>query len=210
MSILNHADYSLLHSLVFAGDYPGYRPEIVELPNGDGKADVGKKYAHIATKYLDRYVPANPSRKRLLFTALRQAHEVAEAIAGALNVPAAFWPKLEACALRVLHYPPGAGSEKHTDFDLFTVMCYRHPAEIFKAEPGFELPAAVQKINPQCHLGELAELLGLGRATPHEVLPSSEPQGSIVYFALPDHKAALPSGELVGEWLTERLARSRA
>lgn len=32
---------------------------------------------------------------------------------------------------------------------------------------------------------------------------------SIVFFAIPDHAAVLPSGETVGEWLEERLARSR-
>ena len=52
--MFTESDYKLLHSLVFQPDYPGYRPTLIEAPNGDDKLDVGKRYAHVSTKYLDR------------------------------------------------------------------------------------------------------------------------------------------------------------
>jgi hypothetical protein len=78
--------------------------------------------------------------------------------------------------------------------------------------------AEARKIDPHLHIGELGELVGLGPATPHKVVPRPYVQRSIVYFAMSDHEMRLPIGNTrredggrmtVGEWLKERMARSR-
>jgi hypothetical protein len=55
----------------------------------------------------------------------------------------------------------------------------------------------------------MGTLVGMGQATPHEVLASETRQFSIVYFAIPDWAAVLPGGVTVLDWLNERMARSR-
>lgn len=207
--MFNGHHYHTLHKCVFSPDYPGYRPEVVESPHGDGKRDSAKRYAHVALKYRHPL----PAVQRLLDGFLMQAHRRALEVAEELHVPAQFMPRLEYGALRVLEYPPGASSHEHTDFDLFTLNLYRNQPD--KLVPG----------GTEVHLGELGQVVGLGPATPHYVLPSGTVQHSIVYFAIPDHAAPLTywgdtvrgksPAELttlpwtVGEWLQERLARSR-
>jgi hypothetical protein len=189
-------DYEHMHQLVFMPDYPGYRPNVVESPNGDGKQDVEKRYAHIAVKYLDQY--RNGWNRSWLLDYLHRAHQRALVVATELGVPEAYLPSLEYGALRVLEYPPNTGSHLHTDFDLFTLNLYR---DVFNPGLGV-VPMAI-------HMGEIGELVGLGNAFPHKVMPVSEPQRSIVYFAIPDHDAVLPGGLTVGQWISERVARSR-
>lgn len=201
MKTFTSADYDLLHSLVFRDGYPGYKPDVKELPNSDGKIDT-KRYAHIAPKYLGHDAAA------ALRDALEAAHAEAEAVAQAFDCPRAFWPDIRYGALRVLDYDPGTISNRHTDFDLFTTMFYRDQPDKFVAY-GHDLPAAVRAVNPQCHVGRIGAMIGLGPATPHEVLPSATRQRSIVYFAIPDHAAALPTGELVRDWLNRVMAASR-
>lgn len=214
MTLFNALDYTRLSALAFAPDYPGYRPWIVEAPNGDGKLDRAKRFAHVAFKYL----AVDPDRKRA--NALRQffgrAFIQATNIARRLNVPLAYFPSPEACALRILEYPAGAGSELHTDFDLFTLMLYRDQPDKF-VRLGRAEPVAGEHYadcDPMLHIGELGEIVGLGRAEPHLVLPGETPQHSIVFFALPAHETELPGtdgapGETVAQWVARRLARSR-
>jgi hypothetical protein len=199
-------DYEELHDLVFRDDYSGYKPNVAELPNGDGKVDADKRYAHVALKYLK-----TRQQERDLLPFLIAAHRTALQMAAWSEVPAAFLPDLRYSALRVLDYPPGSISNRHEDFDLFTVMCFRDQPDRFASEDIGLSPAleSMRRIDPQAHLGELGEIIGLGRATPHWVLPSAERQRSIVYFAIPDHAAVLPTGVTVGDWLAERVARSR-
>lgn len=185
--IFNATDFARLRTL-FDGSYAGYKPNVVEAPNGDDKLDVQKRYLHIATKY----DPPPWAREYL-----RAAFHHTMYIAQRLNVPAAFWPDIEACALRVLEYPPGADSAEHTDFDLFTFNAYRNKQDVV-GDPGNGL-----------FIGEIGELIGLGKATPHSVPARDYEQHSIVFFALPRHDVVLPSGITVGEWLQERIARSR-
>jgi hypothetical protein len=200
-------NYAHLHRMVFSRQqpYPGYRPEVKELPNGDGKVDEGKRYAHISTKnlVLDTWEYRRQSLRRFLVN----AHSEAMRVAIALGVPRDFMPAMEYCALRVLEYPVGAGAHPHTDFDLFTLMLYRDRPENFIST---ELaPEKVRADHPQFHMGELGEILGLGRAPTHHVEPADVPQHSIVYFAIPSHYAELPTGLTVGAWIAERIARSR-
>jgi hypothetical protein len=203
--MLNATDYKLLHALTFAPDYP-HKPKD-EIPNGDGKVDAGKRYRHVATKYLEQ--DSNGSRVGVLSQYLHRAHNLALEVAVAFGLPQAAWPKLEACALRVLEYPAGVGGHLHTDFDLFTLSLYRNcdALRIYRDAP---LPPAVHKLNPGCHRGELFAELDYADADQHEIFPESARQQSIVYFALPAPELVLPSGQTSGEWLAERYARSRA
>jgi hypothetical protein len=204
--MFNERDYERLHKLVFRKDYSGYKPDVAEIPNGDGKVDDKKRYAHVATKYL-----VTEQQRKDLMPYLEAAHHLSIAAADIAGVPKAFWPKIENGALRVLDYPPGATSAKHTDFDLFTLMVHRNQPECFVAEEVEESRALkrIHILNKQAHLGEIAELIGLGQATPHEVVASETRQHSIVHFSIPDHAAVLPSGLTVGDWLAERMGRSR-
>lgn len=233
--------------------YAGYKPETREAPNGDTKlcpecgglgderwrpckgacrgtgrvpnVDASKRYLHVALKY-------NPPEWALKY--LARAHWEACRVAEALGVPAEFYPRTADGTLRVLEYPAGAGSAEHTDFDLFTILCWRsHPEdlelypELYPEDGHHPRLEDARAMSPGLHIGELGELAGLGPATPHRVPARPYVQRSIVYFAMPDHAARLPdscicprpdwnghrkscmSGLTVGEWLTERVARSR-
>jgi hypothetical protein len=197
MSIFTADDYNYLSSL-FNTDYAGYKPDVVEAPNGDGKLDTEKRYLHIALKY-------NPPERALCY--LARAHFEACRVAEAMKVPAEFYPRVEDGTLRVLDYPAGASSAEHTDFDLFTVHCYRNIWEPFERtltlleSPAFERGC---EINPGLHVGELAEVTGLARATPHLVRAAESAQEAIVYFAMPAMNAVLPGGLTVLQWLADR------
>lgn len=205
-SIFSEAEYEQLHGLVFRPDYPGYKPTVIELPNGDGLADVEKRYAHVAPKYL-----VTPEQRAALMPFLERAHKFALRGALELDLPWKYFPDIRYGALRILDYPPGAISHRHEDFDLFTLMCYRDRPEYFRSD---EVEAGdailyLRQINRQGHLGQLCEEIGLGKATPHWVEASPHRQRSIVYFSIPDHDSVLPSGVMVRDWLNERMARSR-
>jgi isopenicillin N synthase-like dioxygenase len=202
-------DYDTLRELTFAPDYP-HKPK-PEIPNGDGLVDAGKQYRHVAMKYLEQ--DSDGSRVATLSHYLHRAHNLALEVAVAFGLPQAAWPKLEACALRVLEYPAGVGGHLHTDFDLFTLSLYRsQPEALCIDRPEGPLPAAVAELNPGCHRGELLHELSVGTclADPHSVRAEAEAQRSIVYFALPAPELELPSGQTAGAWLAERYARSRA
>jgi isopenicillin N synthase-like dioxygenase len=224
-------DYRILHRLVFSPDYPGYRPNVVEAPNGDGNKDELKRYSHVSTKWLQVYRDqatrgdGAAETSNVLLSYLTEAHELALDMAIQIGVPNAYWPVLENSALRVLEYTPDATTAPHKDFDLFTLMLYRNHPQYFKylsranepswdanrsAERGKMLKHA-QTLNAQVHFGEiLEEISPVWEATKHEVVASKGPtQYSIVYFCIPSHDAVLPSGITVGKWLDERIARSR-
>ncbi len=200
MSIFTATDYATLAALVFRPEYPGNATSrgVVESPHGNGQLDAQKRYAHVATKYLQYGTTFHGPHRHLrtLSNYNLDAYCRAGQLSHALGVPSHMWPSLRDGALRVLEYPAGFGGHEHTDFDLLTVNCYRNVPN-----PG--LP------DMEVHIGELGELLGLGPATPHRVDPLPVVQQSIVYFAIPDHAAVLPSGQTVGEWISERKERSR-
>lgn len=199
---LSDRDMEVIRARVFSQDFSGYRPSVVESPNGDGKLDTEKRYAHIAQKYLHK----DPDADRCLRWVYNNAFVYACEVAYALGVPTAFQPDARYSALRVLEYPPGATSAKHTDFDLFTCMLHRNQPDRFK----YDVTPQLEEItSPQLHLGEIAELIGVGPASSHEVLPSETWQYSAVFFAIPNHYAILPTGQTVGGWIAERISRSR-
>lgn len=216
-TLFSAQDYSALAAIVFRPDYPGNATArgVVEAPNGDSAArDTGKRYSHIAVKYLRQFDEIGRSSQDILdyeslYSYLENAHRRSLDVACALGVPDAFMPSFEYGALRVLEYPPGAGSHVHTDFDLFTLMAYRDDDQGLRRMVSAEERSRLDAVDRGLHLGELGEIVGLGDATPHQVWAAEWWQHSIVYFAIPDHVAVLPSGVTVGDWLTERLARSR-
>jgi len=198
-------DYKKLHELTFVEGYSGYRPTVLESPNGDGKIDATKRYAHVATKYF-----TTAQQRVELMPYLQKAHKLAMEIALALGLHPMFQPQLEVSALRILEYPPGAISNEHCDFDLFTLMLYRdQPDRFVSKDMRNEKLRFIRHYNLQAHMGELGTEIGLGEATPHSVLTSETVQRSIVYFAIPNHDTRLPSGVLVRDWLNQRMARSR-
>jgi hypothetical protein len=191
-----------------------------------------KRYAHIAEKYLNQ--EKNLEGYIDLEYYLDRAHSVAMEVAIAIGVPRPFWPVRKYGALRVLEYGPTAITNRHTDFDLFTLMCYRNLPEYFQNIDTFgfknddtmqdrvariaqvsdsnRLKSKASELNTQIHFGEILEEVDNKTfvATPHEVIASNGPwQYSVVYFAIPDHSAVLPSGVTVGKWLEERISRSR-
>jgi hypothetical protein len=215
MSLFSKEEYDQLHALVFVAGYSGYKPTVQEIPNGDGKVDADKMFAHVAPKYL-----VTDQQKADLMPFLQKAFNKAIAMAQLARVPEAFMPRIEYGALRILDYPPGAVSNKHCDFDLFTTMCYRDMPDKFVADPVTKPSLALNRLHlldKQAHIGELGEIVGLGGATPHEVLASTPEEGnqhSIVYFSIPDWNSVLPAYEgkpeiKVVDWLNERMAQSR-
>lgn len=226
------SEYAHLHSLVFRSDYPGYKPNVVESPAGDGVKDTEKRYAHVSEKYINtpQYLMRNPEEYVALNDYLDRAHDLAMQVAITIGVPREFWPVKKYSALRVLEYNAEATTTPHTDFDLFTLMCYRNLPQYFnkleRSDIGWDdaqkhlqrcYNSAValenaSQFNTQIHFGELLEEIDPNRyvATKHEVVASGGPwQYSVVYFAIPDHEAVLPSGVTVGKWLEERISRSR-
>lgn len=187
--IFDRYDYNNLMTLADSPEYKGFRPGIIESPDGNGYLDEGKVFLHVAQKY-------NPPAWAESYLA-RAYWEVCK-VAEGLGVPAAYFPRPENSTLRALYYPPEVGSHPHRDFSLFTLTCYRDPAE-----------AVVSDRTDGIVIGELGELVGLGPATRHHVVPSHASQASIVMFAMPAQDAVLPSGISVREWVRERSERSR-
>lgn len=219
-SIFSPQEYNLLHSLAFAPWNKGYRPEVVEAPNGDGKLDVAKRFAHISKKYLVDVPLSRKAEKDIMERALHHAHAIALGLAIDLGVPTEYLPDLEDGTLRVLEYDHTAGAEPHCDFDLFTLMCYRNLPEFFvtvyDSETDYQQVTNLErarKVNEQFHYGEIMELVCPStKATKHRVMPTGQVgvhQYSLIYFAMPKLSAVLPSGQTVGEWVTERKNRSR-
>lgn len=206
--MLNQHDYHQLYHLVFREGYPGYKPTVLEIPNGDGKVDAEKRYAHVAVKYMN-----GAFGNAILDHYLRLGHELATEVARRIGIPEAFMPDFERSAMRVLEYPPGADSNQHKDFDLFTLMLYRDQPEKFVTPHTITGPDAkleeLQSLAPQAHFGKLAEEIDFALATPHYVLPSESPQHSIAYFAIPKWEAVLPSGLTVMDWLNIERGKRR-
>ena len=211
---INHVfSYSLRSAavlLVFRPDYPGYKPDVKELPNGDGKID-DKKYAHIALKYLAGF-GSSIERNTLLRGALPRARARGWRVADAFEVPQAYRPDMRydgpsGCWTML----PAESSHPHRDFNLFTLQLYRDKPQNLVADLS-GIPEAVQELNKQCVIGEMG---GAARArspaTLHQVTPLKKAtQNSIVYFAIPDWDAQLPGiegapGESVKSWLNRRM-----
>lgn len=183
-------EFDWLFAEAFSPANAGYRPNLREIPNGDGKVDHGKRFAHV-----------NPHRYRhspdlTTFYAQELAH--ARDLATRLDLPT---PGPDS-TLRFLEYPSGVGGERHTDFSMFTRSVYQSgPGLVVEGPPSLE---------PLLHIGELAELINPElKAAPHYVVPGPMLRRSIVFFAMPPFDHILPCRTAVGVWVAERKARSR-
>lgn len=211
---LSASDFAELYDAAFSPCNPGYRREVVEAPNGDNKWDDGKRYAHVAPKYFTKIDNKyeNAKVKMTLEHFYREAFKEARRVAVELGIPRAFWPHYDYCALRVLEYPPGAGSNPHKDFNLFTLALYRNAQDQF-CYIGPEPSKHQQKVSPGIHLGELYELAKPGsacKANVHQVKSTANfTQYSAVFFAVPDFETPLPGYDNVGDWMERRIAKSR-
>jgi hypothetical protein len=216
MTHIDAATYARLHSYVFSGMYPGYRPDVTEAPNGDGYWDEGKRFAHIALKYLNKYGFGRGSREmeQLLHTMTDVAVEAAVQI----GLPPEYWPTIDDANIRILEYPPSAMSAQHTDFDLFTLPMWRNRPDRFKyvtptvgdIQTGDAILDEAREHYPGIHFGELMPKIDKTyMATEHKVLPSNRHQYAAVYFAMPPLSAVLPNRQIVRNWLAERKKRSR-
>lgn len=195
-----HSVLSALFDKTLWPNYKGYKPDVLEAPNGDGKIDTTKRYLHVALKY----DPPDWARWYLA-----RAHFEACRIAEAIKVPDAFYPKVENGTLRVLEYPAGAGSAEHTDFDLFTVHCYRSTPEDFQIVKGPKRATQATDIDIDVHIGDIGAEIGLGSATRHYVPARPHSQKAIVYFAMPANDAIMPDGPRAIDWIADRYGRSR-
>lgn len=209
-------EFDRLAAYAFSSANPGYKPTVREAPNGDGTWDEQKEYAHLAPKYFSGGTPEP------IIEAWTDAMIAAIDVCDQLGLSS--WRPGPDSTLRLLRYLPGATTAPHTDFDLFTLSLYRSHKDAFKyidAEPATigdwntdrersrRLLTKARELSPGIHFGELmTEILGVP-ATPHETLPLDEWSYSAVFFVIPDHAKRLPSGVTVGEWIRERVARSR-
>lgn len=217
--MFTHQDYQELLINSFHRHWPGFKPDIIEAPHGDGRVDAHKRYAHVNPRYLNEALNAKlPSyaHVRRLTDYWLTAFGHAQRVHRLLGLPHTLRPGRDS-TLRVLHYPPGVGGEEHTDFDMFTLLCYRNPrAGLVMHAPPITLPqnsrATYSVLESECpglHLGELYTKVTGQAATPHRVKPLPDAQHSVVFFAVPDHSAKLPGGITVGDWINERKERSR-
>lgn len=193
--IFNSSHYAQLHTLFSEPDYRGYRPTVKEAPNSDGKIDGAKRFLHVALKY-------NPPAWAIDY--LARAHFEACKVAESLSwLKPEYYPKVENGTLRVLEYPIGSGSVAHTDFDLFTINCYRNG-------PGLEAYTDTWARDRRAtHFGRISGLIGGELPLAHRVVPQDYVQRSIVYFAMPAQDAILPTGERVRDWVARESAKSR-
>jgi len=203
---LTEQQYETLAAFAFSSENPGYKPSVVEAPNGDNVWDENKRYAHLAPKYFEETNVDHHEIKELY----EIARQTAEWVCKMIEIPQEFFPGRDS-TLRVLHYPPGATTAPHTDFDLFTICMYRDDNNAFKYLDGEEdaLLTRARKFSPGIHFGELMTEINNAMATNHEVVGTERTQKSAVFFVVPEHSAVLPSGLTVGEWMAERKNRSR-
>jgi hypothetical protein len=114
MKLFDHYDHGALSGLFEPGaKYAGYKPAVLEAPNGDGKIDLEKRYLHVALKY-------DPPEWARWY--LARAHFEACRIAEAMNVPAEFYPKVENGTRA--DYPPAQGrqSTRTSTYSLYTAI----------------------------------------------------------------------------------------
>jgi hypothetical protein len=203
---MTEKEYAKLHGWVFRDWYPGFKPEVTESPHGDTRWDRKKHYAHIARKYLEGY---NGPGSYYMQSLLDDWVQYARGVAVDLGVPPKYWPEYEDSTIRILAYPPGGGTEEHTDFCLFTIPMYRNITNTYEAKFGH--PSRLGHVD-KVHIGELLERINPNlKATPHCVVPDVQGrhQYAAVFFAMPRLSISLPDGQRIDEWLGERKGRSR-
>jgi len=201
--LLTEQDWDNLAPWAFSSQNKGFNPAVQESPNGDNNWDNKKVYAHIAPKYGIE----NPTAAIIYTRALIQAAKACKYLKLPLPGPDS--------TLRILHYPVGASSHSHTDFDMFTLCLYRNDTSGFVYEEieQDKVLTSARTLFPGIHFGELANLLTVGAAlksTKHRVQSLSTVQKSIVFFCMPELDTKIHKLNCtVLEWLNERKERSR-
>jgi len=141
---------------------------------------------------------------------LGQAHNKATERAIGLGIPKDLWPDIEHSTLRVLEYPPTTLTPKHTDFSLFTLMCYRNIKGNFRYlnETNDQLLNEGRELSENLVFGDVIQTLmpRVYKATPHEVIADEfgRTQFSIVYFAMANPNAKMPNGTPIGDLIKNR------
>src|SRR5688572_33381705 len=85
--------FTAMHHQILSGlfdparKYSGYKPDMREIPNGDGVVDARKRYLHVARKYADRPDWTTPI--------LAHAHWLACEHAERIGVPDHMYPRVE-------------------------------------------------------------------------------------------------------------------
>jgi isopenicillin N synthase-like dioxygenase len=192
-------DYLFWQNLIFKDDYPGYRPEGYEQPDGDIDGGSGYEYSHIAPKYLRDWKAVGSDIRTLAYDMLASLNRRARVAAMTLGIGPEFLPVMEDGTLRLLRYPPGTYNAEHTDFCLLTIPLYRNdwtPYFYTNGEQGL-------------HIGEIMEQLTGTKATNHGVRATGVWQYSAVYFAMPPLFAVLPNDMLVTDWVEKRKKETR-
>src|SRR5690606_20701972 len=126
--MLTRKDFNKLARFALTSANPGYKPNVIESPDGDGVWDTQKRYGHVAPKYFRRtgIGERELEAQRIYNFAMRRAMRVCQD----MNLPPEFYPGPDS-TLRVLEYPPGATTAPHCDFDLFTLCLYRNDMDAF-------------------------------------------------------------------------------
>jgi hypothetical protein len=199
-SFMDQGELDRLFDFAFGPTNPGYRPQVVESPDGDGVWDAQKRFAHVAPKY--GLGPMHGLYER--------AFALARDVCIDLGIPPQFHPGPDS-TIRVLDYPPGATTAPHADWNLLTLSLYRDTLDPFRYLSGESEPtlADARKVWPGIHFGYLmADITGI-EPTRHEVVATKERQRSVVFFVVPSHTAVLHCGLTVGAWLDDMKTRAR-
>lgn len=229
--------HAQLSALFDESGYAGYRPTVRESANGDGVVDTGKRYLHVAIKYAppdwaldylarahwescriaerigvpDAYYPRVEDGTLRVLEYPSAGHVWTNSLDGHCSACGFPWTRDRSNVGADPFCPvlaAGAGTAEHTDMDLFTANLWRSTPEDHEQQYQTTWTSGA----PAWHLGEIGELVGLGRAVPHRVPARPYAQRALVYFAMPALSAKLPCwiGDVtVGDWLRERKARSR-
>lgn len=210
-------DFQRLYKICFnqANHYPGYKPDVIEAPDGRyGALDEGKHYAHVAVKYLHGW---DSPHKGWMESVLHDWTSYAVDRAIEIGLPMKWWPSIEDSTIRILAYPPGAESHAHYDFDLFTLNMYRNVRETYeRLDPDradrYDWVRDGLESSWDMHYGELATIINPNfKPTKHRVHQDylDRTQYAAVFFAMPRLSLTLPGGVKVWQWVENRKEESR-
>lgn len=165
-------DYDKLKSLAFSEDYKAFSQI-------DKEYDIPTRKHSVIT--IDNLEEKDIELIKYYTIAFNKSIEIAKE----LDVPENYYPDFNSSKLRVIEYPPEAGTgTKHYDHSLFTLTLYRDVDDAIWTETP---PVYIHDI--PIYYGLLIDEIGMGRPTFHQVLPKDMSQHSIVFFAIPSKES---------------------